>query len=330
MSSFDVLTLGALTYDVFVYSDAFRATKNVLTIPLGAKLVARDVVFATGGGAANAAVTFANLGFRVAVQGSVGHDDHGDIILRRLSRAGVGTHILRRDKSSSTGLSIILSTNIHERTVFVQRGASAHLTRKNLAWPSVSTRWLYITSLGGNLALLSFIANAARKTRTPFLVNPGSEELHHGKKLLRILRNAAIVVLNREEGNMALGIRRASPNALLQKLSAHLTGMVIITDGPSGAWCRVDNVGFHAETHKRVRVKERTGAGDAFGSGFLAGFLSSRGDVRTALQVATHNAEAVMQAIGAQNGLLHSFPKSRDFVPIHKLPTVFPLPAGAR
>lgn len=327
MKPFDVLTLGALTYDAFVYSEAFRVRGQELSLPLGGKLLARDIVFSTGGGAANAAVTFANLGFRVGVQGNVGDDDQGSVITRRLFHFGVQTGFLRHVRKERTALSIILSTPSHERTVIVRRGASALLSDQNLVWPKVKTRWLYVTSLGGNMRLLSHLTQRVTTAGTPFCMNPGEGELRHRKQLFACLRHASIVLLNREEANELLGARNATPLVALKKLSALLPGIIVITDGPAGAWCRVGRQGFRAGTHRHLRVKERTGAGDAFGSGFLAGLLRSKGDVRIALQAATLNSEAVMKEIGAQNALLRSMPKSSAFVPIHRLPTVFPLPS---
>jgi len=48
---------------------------------------------------------------------------------------------------------------------------------------------------------------------------------------------------------------------------------------------------------------EKTGAGDAFGSGFLSGLLQ-KNDIEYAIQLATANATSCIQKIGAKNGLL--------------------------
>ena len=59
---------------------------------------------------------------------------------------------------------------------------------------------------------------------------------------------------------------------------------------------------FKAGTPSILPV-EKTGAGDAFGSGFLAGLLR-KDSLEYALQLATANATSCIQKIGAKNGLL--------------------------
>ena len=51
------------------------------------------------------------------------------------------------------------------------------------------------------------------------------------------------------------------------------------------------------------RVKEKTGAGDAFGSGFLSGFMKE-GKVSYGLQLGIANATSCIQEVGAKEGLL--------------------------
>ena len=69
----DVLTVGAATRDVFIQSKRFKNIKNPLAadgldvcFPLGAKIDLDSVIFETGGGATNAAVTFSRFGLRTA------------------------------------------------------------------------------------------------------------------------------------------------------------------------------------------------------------------------------------------------------------------------
>ena len=68
---------------------------------------------------------------------------------------------------------------------------------------------------------------------------------------------------------------------------------------------------------KRVNL---TGAGDAFGSAFAAGFLKKM-DVRTALALGTLNATSVVQKMGAKVGILRGWPSPREIrsVKIKKL-----------
>ena len=52
-----------------------------------------------------------------------------------------------------------------------------------------------------------------------------------------------------------------------------------------------------------VLAKEATGAGDAYGSGFLSGLLK-KNSIEYAIELATANSTSCTQKIGAKNGLL--------------------------
>ncbi|MDP2734982.1 MAG: PfkB family carbohydrate kinase, partial [bacterium] len=51
-------------------------------------------------------------------------------------------------------------------------------------------------------------------------------------------------------------------------------------------------------------MTDRTGAGDAFGSGFVASLLKHPNDIERAIQFASANATGVLTAWGAAGGLL--------------------------
>ncbi|MDO8264878.1 MAG: PfkB family carbohydrate kinase, partial [Candidatus Parcubacteria bacterium] len=55
----------------------------------------------------------------------------------------------------------------------------------------------------------------------------------------------------------------------------------------------------------KIKVVDRTGAGDAFGSGFVSGFIK-KGTVDEAIQMGTANAIACLKDWGAKDGLLRS------------------------
>ena len=58
--------------------------------------------------------------------------------------------------------------------------------------------------------------------------------------------------------------------------------------------------------------KNLTGAGDAFGSGFITGWIKSRGDIRYALRLAAFNADSVVQHVGAKVGILKKYPSTHE------------------
>lgn len=323
MKSFDVITIGNGTRDIFLQSRDFPVMRDKqrpkledFCVPLGAKVEVDRVVVATGGGATNAAATFGNFGFRTAFLGKLGMDDDAHAILRDLVSRRVDTSFIRRASNMITPLSVIISVPNHGRTVLTFRGSERTLQQKDLPLQSIQSRWLYLTSLAGNMPLLAWVIRTAQNRHMPIACNPGSDELHHRMKVLPLLAHCALVVLNYEEALQLLGERDVPLHVAATRLGRRLRTMVLITDGPRGAVAFVGSTLYRVAAHRLRHIQEWTGAGDAFGSGFLTGLLTTSGDIVQALQYATANAESVIQHIGAKTGLLKKAPNARQRIKV--------------
>src|SRR3989339_1496172 len=78
---YDVVTIGSATQDVFLVSDEIELVKSkrfrtgvAECVSLGSKIEVDKLFISSGGGATNAAATFASLGFRTACLAKVGED----------------------------------------------------------------------------------------------------------------------------------------------------------------------------------------------------------------------------------------------------------------
>ncbi|MFH1430584.1 MAG: carbohydrate kinase family protein [Candidatus Uhrbacteria bacterium] len=313
---YDIITIGAAVRDVFLRSAAWEVQKDPKSptgleqcFPLGAKVPVDDIVFATGGGATNAAATFAKLGkLRTAAICRIGTDFGGDLIRKEIKQLGVDTTLIQRDPKRNTGYSLILLSGAGQRTILVHRGASAHLSEKELSWRRMKTKWFYITSLGGNLALMRRVFTHAAANGALVAWNPGSSELAHGAKKLRpLLKEATVLSLNSEEAAALTDLPTRNVRGMLRSLSTtYGIPYVLITDGARGAYLRAGNTTWFAKT-RPVKAVNVTGAGDAFGSAFVAG-LALEENAPNALCLGMANAEGVIREMGAKNGILTAVP----------------------
>lgn len=308
---YDVITIGAGVRDVFLVSDAFIALKSPKfstgvgeCVALGSKIELEEIVLTTGGGATNAAATFGSLGFKTAAMCKVGNDSPGRDVKEDLKRFGVNTKLVKTVKGE-TGYSTLLTMKDGERTVLVYRGVSGKFSPRDIDTKQFKkTKWVYLTSLGGNTALSKRIINAAHKAGANIMWNPGSKELKAGMEFFQpLLPKITILNMNKEEAEMLTG-----ETTIKQMMKAlHTEGTVrLITDGTKGSYAYQDGTLTHAGTTNAEAIS-RTGAGDAFGSGFLSGFIKT-GKLKTALQIGTLNAESVIQKHGAKNGILTRWP----------------------
>src|SRR3989344_8439666 len=98
---FDVVTIGTATRDAFVKSREFKIISTPeyqsgegLCLPAGAKIDVDDIIFATGGGATNAAGTFSRQGFRTDTICKIGDDVSGREVLSNLKSEAVSTGLV--------------------------------------------------------------------------------------------------------------------------------------------------------------------------------------------------------------------------------------------
>jgi len=307
----DIISIGAATRDVFLRSKSIRvvrdesfSTGEAECFALGSKIEVDEIVFETGGGGTNTAVSFARQGLKIGYVGKIGATDaRGVEIIRALKQERVDTSRVIKDRKRMTGYSVLLLTPRGERTVLVYRGASADVDPNNMTPRCVNAEWIYVSSLGGRLDTHRKIWRLAVKSQTKIAWNPGASELAHGLEVLRpLLKQAALVSLNQEEAARLLGRGRHQDESVFQDIRPLVGGVTLLTMGAEGALAGRANEAWHAGT-RPIRVVDTTGAGDAFGSGFV-GRLMVTDSIPEALIYGTANAESVIQHVGAKNGLL--------------------------
>lgn len=316
---FDVITIGSATRDVFMRSKHIRIMKDPTfstgeaeCFALGSKIDIEEIWFETGGGATNTAVGFARQRLKTAFVGRIGHRDvRGKEVLRTIHDQGVDTSLVVRDRNNMTAYSVLLLTPRGERTVLIYRGASAHFRPSELPLGKMGSRWYYLTALAGNLQVVKKILQHAQRSTTKVAWNPGAAELAAGyEKLIPLFGMTSIIFLNREEASSLLHVNYAHDHLVFKKLCLALPGVVVITEGTAGAMVCDDQRKYQSGTH-RLDVVDTTGAGDAFGCGFVGEYIKSHGNIARSLQFATANAESVLRYVGAKAGLLSGMPTGR-------------------
>ena len=146
------------------------------------------------------------------------------------------------------------------------------------------------------------------------MFNPGVLELKQPKELLKILPSLDVLLLNRREAQML--VPGVMLEELLEKLARYVK-TVIITDGQMGAIATDGVDTYRFSVYEDFKVKDTTGAGDAFGSGFLA-HLAAGKSFRQSLIFASANSSFVVTQLGAKRGILTGREKLHP-MPIQKL-----------
>ncbi|MEK7194907.1 MAG: carbohydrate kinase family protein [Patescibacteria group bacterium] len=309
---YDIITIGSATRDVFLVTDQYRVVSSNdfssgqgICLGLGSKLNVDKLIFSCGGGGANAAVTFARQGFKTASIGVVGNDLNGIELIHALEKEGIDTSHFQQHSHDFTGYSSILVGPKGERTILSYKGEGHHFNANSVPLEELQTKWLYLDSLGGNFELLERAVTWAVKNGVQLATNPGVRELQHGReKLAPLLRSFKIVAMNQEEASLLTGIEFNKEEELFKALNDLVDGIVIMTQGERGVMVSDGEKTYRAGIPKEAPQVERTGAGDAFNSAFVAQYARTPDDIQKCIQLGIANATSVVSQYGAMSGIL--------------------------
>lgn len=300
---YDVITIGSALVDIFITSDQFQLRKSRRGIMLcqlyDQKLEVDSFRVTTGGGGGNTATGFSRAGFTTAVIAETGKDAFAQVVLDDLHTNCVQTSLIARERQEETGGSVIMVGADGGRTVMVHRGAASMLDPHDIPARAIKkSNWVHLSSIGGRVFTLQKIGDILSESNRSCSWNPGNAELEllvSGKLSLTALP-CQILLINAAEWRMLQPV---------QKQLKKIIPEIVITDGKKGG--RIFVKGQRASIHYSATSKkavEETGAGDAFGVGYVVARLNQK-EPESAAAIGAHNAASVVQYVGAKAGLLH-------------------------
>ena len=306
---YDVITFGSAAWDIFLKLDKFKTIKSDkfsrgrgLCLDLGSKVDVKNIFLSSGGGGTNAAATFAKQGFRTAFCGMVGSDIFGKEIIEELKKIKIDTQFIFKTDLKPTNFSVIFNTGPKkDKTIIAYRGATGFLNKRIIPWSKLKAKWFYLAPLTGELAdMAEEIVNFAYKNKIKIAFNPGKYQLSQ-KNLKRILKKVDVLFLNLEEASLLTKIPYNKEKEIFKKLDQMCPGIAII--GSSKGIKASDNKRIYQFKSSKIKIVDRTGAGDAFASGFVSEFIK-KNDIKYAIKLGMANSASCMKKLGAKQGLL--------------------------
>jgi len=318
--TFDVLAVGDVVTDCFIrlLDDQAQASKDEdgkwLTIPFGVKIpfdYAEEIQAV--GNASNAAVCLSRLGLESGFVTNVGGDQQGRDIIASLDKDGVDTRFVRVNPSHKSNYHYVLWYK-EERTILIKH------EEYNYHWPhfrpSEIPEWIYFSSISKHaLDMHDDIADwLAKHPEVKMAFQPGTFQIDMGaKRLAKLYQHTEVLIVNREEATEISGGKHEDLHDLLDKLHDLGPKIVVITDGPDGAYASDGDMRLKMPSYPDPKPPfDRTGAGDAFSATFVAALMKGS-NIEGALQWGPINSMSVVQYVGAQKGLL-SEEKLNDFL----------------
>ena len=311
MKQLDVVSIGDIVTDAFIklLDDQAVTYENEkgkwLAMPFGTKLPFDHAEVIEGvGNAANAAVAFARLKLESGFVTNVGDDQEGRDMIAALHKNNVETALVRVNPGKKSNYHYVLWYQA-ERTILIKH------EEYDYHWPHLrpaeTPKWVYFSSISEHA--LDYHDQVAdwldEKPDVKVAFQPGTFQIEAGtERLKRIYQHSDVLILNREEAVSVGHGNHEDINDLFNHL--HLLGpkIVVITDGPQGAYVSDGQDRWKMPLYPDPGPPiDRTGAGDAFASTFVAA-LAKGNTIEGALQWAPINSMSVVQKVGAQAGLL--------------------------
>jgi ribokinase len=311
-----------------------NAHRSFLLLEQGSKTEAEIVSTHPGGGALNAAVSFARLGFETAALIKIGNDDRGAAIRKCLNDEKISGEFVATSHDAPTGASVLISAHDRNAAIFTFRGANTKLLNADLHPQAFERDIVYVAGLSDKSAdCFPEIARLAGAAGAFVATNPGVRQLtSRGDAFEESLRNIDLLCLNVREIEALVprlsvrstaGARKSGEpstlppsnrveitsgnitmtlTAIFLRLAALGVKCVVVTDGKRGAYAAsAEEICFCPAL--QLDVVGTAGAGDAFNSTFAAHYATGS-SISEALQAATVNSGSVVMAADTQTGLL--------------------------
>jgi sugar/nucleoside kinase (ribokinase family) len=254
-------------------------------------------VMASGGSAANTINGLAMLGMNTGFIGSIGNDELGYFFDNDMKHAGIATMLIKR--MSVTGTAVALVSPDSERTFATHLGAAVELDADDLV-PEQFEGYdiLYLEGyLIINRALVEKACSLAKEKNMKVALDLASYNVvEANSEAFRAVIDKYVDILfaNEDEARAFTGME---PELALQEISKNCETTVIKVGG-EGSWIKRGEEIIKIEA-RESKVKDTTGAGDLYASGFLYGYANGD-DLETSGLYGSVLAGNVIEIVGAR------------------------------
>ena len=254
-------------------------------------------IMTSGGSAANTIHGLAMLGVKTGFIGSIGKDDVGEFFEKDMKYAGINTMLIRRNTVTGTAIAMISPDS--ERTFATHLGAAVELNADDLQHENFNGYdILYLEGyLIFNKPLVMAACSIAKEKKMKIALDLASFNvvdamLADFKEIVE--KYVDIVFANEEEARSFTGL--APEEALL--ILSQLCEIAVVKVGSEGSWVKRGEEIIKIGT-AQVMLKDTTGAGDLYASGFLYGYAQNK-NLEICGQYGSLLAGHVIEIVGAR------------------------------
>ena len=254
----------------------------------------------SGGSVANSVVGLSQLGNEVGFIGKVSDDDLGKKYEEGLKNENVQFFYSKKKEVIPTGTCLILITPDSERTMVTFLGPAGKINESDIDTNAIKNSEIlflegYLWDEGDPKKAFEKAINNSNKVAMSlsdlFCVE------RHKPHFLELVKNKLDITFANEQEIMSLIDVRKFDDVI--NFARELNNLIVITRGDKGAVAISNNEVLECSAKKDLQIKDLTGAGDLFASGFLHGFVNNK-PTKESLEIGTKMSSKVIQIIGAR------------------------------
>jgi len=278
MYNIEIIGMGAIN------TDCLCQVREIVT---DGESVIDHIKSAPGGSAANTAYGLAKLGIRTGFIGATGDDVEGRTSIQDFESVGVDTSEIQTKKGEKAGYALCLSDKLSRRSIYILPGANNLLDWQDINLDYVKqAKMIHLSSFVNAKQFniqIELVEKLPRSVKISF--TPGMLYATKGIKLLSpLLAKTHILFTNREEMEQLTSMDFSAGAKKCLSLGCQIVvvtlgrGLPLASGKTFTSYICHANREYKIESQKQIgkAQPESTGAGDAFATGFLFGFLKER------------------------------------------------------
>ena len=254
----------------------------------------------SGGSVANSIVGLSQLGDKVGFIGKVSDDDLGKKYEQGLKKENVQFFYSKKKEVIPTGTCLILITPDSERTMVTFLGTAGKINENDINVDAVKSSKIlflegYLWDEGEPKKAFEKAINNSNKIAMS-LSDLFCVERHKPHFLELVKNKLDITFANEQEIMTLIDVKKFDE---VVNFAKEVNKLIIVTRGDKGAVAINKNEVVECAAKKDLKIKDLTGAGDLFASGFLHGLINNK-STKESLEKGTEMASKVIQIIGAR------------------------------
>ena len=254
----------------------------------------------SGGSVANSIVGLSQLGNSVGFIGKVNDDDLGDKYEVGLKKESVEDCYSKKKETIPTGTCLILITPDSERTMVTFLGTAGKINENDIDANTVKNSEIlflegYLWDEGEPKKAFEKAINNSNKVAMSLSDQFCVER--HKPHFLDLVKNKLDITFANEQEIMSLIEAKKFQDVI--DFAKKIKRLLVITRGDKGAVAINNNEVTECSAKKNLKIKDLTGAGDLFASGFLHGFINKK-SIKESLEAGTALSSKIIQIIGAR------------------------------